>query len=199
MSEFKEKLRQVLLEAESAALMVLGEAAAKQDYEAIDEARAVAQRLRDLAKPQYPAPCPRNNGSSGPRKRPTAAAKSRSRKRAKEYPRFHVADGSLYKTGWSKKHGKEYTHRVPLDRAETIFSALNSIGNTADGPVSVETILKAPEIDMADLLPSYQVYVVLAFLKHHNLVTAVGREGYRLPNAISTRANKLLSELGQNS
>lgn len=178
MNSVENTLAKILTDAEAAALEVLAEAATLGNYAAIDRARGIAEQLRAIGeqvvrKPKVAAP-------------PSRLRKKKSNRRAQtpkkgEYPRFKVEGGSLYKIGWSKKKANQYIHRVPLSKVKQIGQALNTLAGGSD-PVSAEQILELECLNEAGSPPSYQIYIVLAFLKDRGVINSVGREGYLLPN-----------------
>lgn len=189
MNDVKKTLATVLATAETGVLEIIAVAAASGDYAAIDHARAVAERLRDINK---------DMDAMAKMVEPSQPASTKTRRKAQKttpkkgkYPRFHIADESLYKVGWSKKKGDEYVHRVPIGTVKNISGALTQLSAT-QGPVSSEQILDSDFLKDAGNPPSYQVYTVLAFLKERGVIASTGREGFRLTSNIDTRTNELL-------
>ena len=189
MNDLNKTLATVLATAETGVLEIIAVAAASGDYAAIDRARAVAERLRDIN---------REMGATAKMVGPSQPASTKTRRKARkktikkgEYPRFHIADESLYKVGWSKKKGDEYVHRVPIGTVKNISGALTQLSAT-QGPVSSEQILDSDFLKDAGNPPSYQVYTVLAFLKERGIIASTGREGFRLTSNIDSRTSELL-------
>lgn len=189
MNDVNKTLATVLATAETGVLEIIAVAAASGDYAAIDRARAVAERLRDIN---------REMGATAKMVGPFQPASTKTRRKARkktikkgEYPRFHIADESLYKVGWSKKKGDEYVHRVPISTVKNISGALTQLSAT-QGPVSSEQILDSDFLKDAGNPPSYQVYTVLAFLKERGIIASTGREGFRLTSNIDSLTSELL-------
>ena len=132
-----------------------------------------------LVEPSQPAP--KNTRRKARKKTPGKG----------EYPRFHIADESLYKVGWSKKKGNEYVHRVPIGTVKNISGALTQL-SAIQGPVSSDQILDSDFLKDAGNPPSYQVYTVLAFLKERGIIASTGREGFRLTSNIDSLTNELI-------
>ncbi len=191
MNDLQKKLAMVLATAEAGVLEVIAAAAASGDYATIDRARAIAERLRDISRDTSagtkvavaPSPVYMRTQRKTRKKTPKKG----------EYPRFNVADGSLFKVGWSKKKGDQYVHRVPISTVKNISGALEQL-SAAQGPVSTEQILESNFLKDAGNPPSYQVYVVLAFLKERGIIASTGREGFRLSSNIASRTNELLRQ-----
>ncbi len=189
MNDVNKTLATILATAETGVLEIIAVAAASGDYDAIDRARAVAERLRDIN---------REMGDTAKLVEPSQLASKNTRRKAQkktprkgEYPRFHIADESLYKVGWSKKKGNEYVHRVPIGTVKNISSALTQL-SAIHGPVSSEQILDSDFLKDAGNPPSYQVYTVLAFLKDRGIIASTGREGFRLTSNIDSRTSELI-------
>ncbi len=191
-------LSNVLRAAEEDVLEIVALAAKDCDYAMIDKARAVAERLRSLnpdlslasavkveQEERKPAGSKkvRRKSKSGAKKKPTGS-----------YPKFEVANGSLFKIGWSKRKGTEYTHRVPLNRAKEVIEVLDKLSEKVSGIISTEKILESEEFMMAQV-PSYQVYLVLALLRQEKIIVASGRDGYSLPSGIYSQADSLFHTL----
>ena len=193
MNNIEDRLAKILADAEASALMVLAEAAAAGNYAGIDRARAFAEKLRDIG-----AGVDRKlrvaDSRAGRGKQEKAKGKKRSKPPKKgKYPHFKIEDGSLYKIGWSKKKADEYIHRVPLSKVKQIGQALDALAGGSD-PVSAEVILESEFLKNVGSPPSYQIYIVLAFLKDREVITSVGREGFLLPNHPSGSIDAVLSE-----
>ena len=167
---------------------IVAKAAAERNYEIIARALALAERLRKLDPAEELSP------TIAKKKRRLSAKKNHKTSKNEDYPKFTVANGSLYKIGWSKKKDAEYLHRVPIERARQIIGALDQLSTRVDGVLSTEGILDSKEFQMIPF-PSYQVYLVLALLKREKIVVSAGRDGYRLPDNICEYATSLLGSL----
>ena len=191
MNDIEKKLATVLADAEAGVLEIIAAAAASRDYATIDRARAIAERLRDINREVNAGP--RVVESPPPVYMRTQRKKRKTTPKKGEYPRFKVVDGSLFKIGWSKKKGDKYIHRVPIDSVKNISGALEQL-SAIQGPVSSEQILESDFLKDAGNPPSYQVYIVLAFLKERGIIASTGREGFRLSSNIASRTNELLRQ-----
>lgn len=191
MKDIESRLSAIVSTAEASVLELIAMAATAGDYEAIDCARAMAERLRDINTGVASTP----RVVEGPKPSCNRPTKKQRKVRPKkgEYPRYQVADGSLFKIGWSKKKSDQYIHRVPISAVKNISSALEQL-SVSEEPVSSEQILESNALKEAGNPPSYQVYVVLAFLKKRGVITSIGREGFRLPSNVASRVKELLHQ-----
>jgi len=185
------KLAKVLADAETAVLKVLAEAAASRDYVAIDRARVIAEKLRAIREG-----VDRKLGVADLSASPSRQTKTKRKKRANtrkksDYPKYELKSGSLFKFGWSKKKNDEYVHRVPIAVVNLVSHVLQGFsGNT--NPVTSEQIIASDVLK--GRVPSYQVYVVLAFLKDRGIITTAGREGFQMPFNIESQTDEILHE-----
>ena len=189
MDSVENELAKILADAEAAALNVLAEAAALGNYAAIDRARAIAEKLRAIREG-----VDRKSGveesSASPSRRANTKQKKRATTRKKSnYPKYEFKSGSLFKLGWSKKKNHEYVHRVPIAVVNLVSHVLQGFAGTTD-PVSSEQIIASNVLNGS--VPSYQIYVVLAFLKDRGIINAVGREGFQLPFNVESQTDELL-------
>lgn len=196
MNETTKKLTTIMENAETEILEVISLAAKAQDYATIDRARSVAESLRNITSQLKTGTStviePQSASTSLKKKRRSVTSKKG------EYPRFKIADGSLFKTGWSKKKNSEYVQRVPIGKVKKIVAAFEQL-SSEPGPISSEHILESESMENADSPPSYQVYIVLAFLKQEGVIASTGREGFHLSPDIIHRTQELLREAQQAS
>ena len=131
---------------------------------------------------------PANNGYRGPDRidSPGSGAASgagsheaskRRRVRKGEYPKF-LADGDyLKKIGWSKRKGVEYEQRA---HKCVVDHLLQRIGDHPKERFQMDEVLPVYDPDAGQEIPSYQVYLALAWLRSANLAQKHGNEGYSL-------------------
>ena len=130
-----------------------------------------------------------------PNSRPIPETAVSSRKSRPEYPKFHREGERLVKTGWSKKDRKEYQHNTPFSVVEAVAAALRS----TTGKFSMDELLPIQD-STGSTVPSYQAYIVVAWLRQNGAVERIGNNGYitqsdalradmitRLWNALPTR------------
>jgi hypothetical protein len=113
-----------------------------------------------------------------------------------EYPKFLRDGEELLKIGWSKRTWANYRHKAPKRVVHALAKALLAKGKSGARFVMEEVLpLRDPESTID--VPSYQAYLILAWLRKENLVVQHGREGYslrpevNLPDAIEERWNHL--------
>ncbi len=93
----------------------------------------------------------------------------------------------MVKVGWSKKANDEYEHRAPRTAALAFVEHLAS-RTSARQVFEIEPLLPVPD-GRGGELPSYQVYLALAWLRHAGAVQKKGREGYlRVTNPLDGSA-----------
>jgi hypothetical protein len=104
---------------------------------------------------------------------------SKPRRSSSQYPKFRRQAESLVKVAWSKKERKEYEQKAPKKVIDHVALDLARRGANSD-IVAVDQIVPLIGAEDGREVPSYQVYVVLAWLRALELVEVVGRQGYRL-------------------
>lgn len=113
---------------------------------------------------------------------PTDDSQSRDARVAKGrevYPRFEREADRLIKIGWSKKDRRAYEHRAPKSVIGIVGKALSS---KRPGKVfTMDQFLPFKDSSGAEI-PSYQAYLVLAWLRDLRIVQRRGKEGYVLRN-----------------
>jgi hypothetical protein len=113
------------------------------------------------------------------------------------YPRFRRDRSHLVKVGWSKKSRQEYEHRAPFDVVVAVaarFEERTSGGRT----VSVDELLPLVAGDRGDPVPSYQIYLAIAWLRSERLLNRIGRKGYAsaAPGELAAGARERWEEMG---
>lgn len=112
------------------------------------------------------------------RAEPAVRAASIGRRRRDQYPRFERHADRLMKLGWSKKDRAEYEHRAPLETVRSVVSKLSS-SVRKDGYLRMEDVLPIVSPDGTEI-PSYQAYLVLAWLREMGVFQRQGNDGYKL-------------------
>lgn len=118
------------------------------------------------------------NASSSPRRRvPASVAATKSPKKTSKYPYFEIEDGWIGKVGWSKKNREEYRHYAPVSAAVAIAEHVDTTQN--GGRVwTVEDLGEVVDAETGEALPSYQLYLVIAWMRSAGLLIKQGRSGY---------------------
>ena len=179
--DHSDRIRSILTDADQRLLELIGRAATAGDLLGVDVTRGVAGRLRSLRESlengavvsRQDFTRERRSGSSSKRKRP---------KKETTFPRFEVRNATLYRIGWSKKKNEQYEHKVPHDTVTEVVNAMVSLTQSGSGPFTVEQIARRTDQTSSVSVPSYQVYVVIGWLRAHNLIEQIGRNGYQMPS-----------------
>jgi hypothetical protein len=98
------------------------------------------------------------------------------RQKSGEFPKFEIERDRLVKVGWSKKDRKIYEHRAERNLVQAASLHLARVTNQE--VFKMDEILPISLEDGADV-PSYQAYLVLAWLRHVGLVEKQGKDGYQ--------------------
>jgi hypothetical protein len=139
--------------------------------------------------PAHPPASAGEKGTASPRpagsqRRNAGSRKSKTRCSATaqkgQYPTFLREGDALVKIGWSKSDKSTYEHRAPRRAIELLVAALSHVGASGQRFTMEDLLpLRDPQ-DQSDV-PSYQAYLVLAWLRKENLIVQHGRQGYSLP------------------
>lgn len=171
----------VLTTAEQGLRALVEEAAREGRYGDVVRLAEAAQTLRRLIGASDPPPV-ETDRDERPETHPSRArtgVKSRGPKSA-EYPKFEVDGDRLVKVGWSKREKAEYQHKASRDVALCTFLQLGK-----DRPTDPFRMEEQFPIRMTDgtEVPTYQSYLVLAWLRHIGYVEKVGKDSYRWADA----------------
>lgn len=110
------------------------------------------------------------------------------------YPRFRRDGSYLVKVGWSKKSRQEYEHRALADVVLAIAAGLDD--RAIEGrTVSADEL--APATADGQEIPSYQLYLALAWLRSERLLNRIGRKGYTsaAPGELAAKARERWEEM----
>jgi hypothetical protein len=165
--------------------ILVADAASSSMYDEIDRLTAIARSLNEMALSSASAQRLDRLADVGASSLTVARKPSPSRTRrpaAKaDYPKFARDGENLVKTGWSKKRREEYVHRAHSNQAESVVLFLAGHGR-ANGTIPIDDILGVRDRRGAEM-PSYQVYLTLAWLRKEGLVERRGRNGYAVLDA----------------
>jgi len=93
-----------------------------------------------------------------------------------QYPKFLRDGDRLIKLGWSKKDRREYEHKAPADVCKAICFRL---ADAVEGQVfRMEDFFPIANADGQEI-PTYQSYLVLAWLRSLSLIERTAKDGYR--------------------
>jgi hypothetical protein len=189
MENLKEKIEAVLTKAENELQEVIVEAAKAGDYRGVDAGRAAAVEICNLKarilKPSSKGELKTESNVSRAKKKVATKRHGRGK-----YPKFEVKNDSLVRIGWSKKEKREYTHKVPKRVLYETVEVMGRLAQGETGPFMAEKIIEQVNNADSEAIPSYQIYVVIGFLRKLNCIKQIGREGYDIPMELLTRAKK---------
>jgi hypothetical protein len=174
----------ILREAEGRLRESVSRAVAEGRYDDVvqlaDLARQIGALLGSTAHPDVPVEgvgkvvSAHRSAAGG---KPTASpARARDLKRGR-YPQFVREGAYLVKIGWSKRARAEYEHKAPQEAVLAFSDGLLRAGRR----VTVDEMMPVKLPDGREI-PSYQVYLSLAWLRGCGLVAQHGRNGYSVPN-----------------
>lgn len=104
---------------------------------------------------------------------PTKPAK---RQGLMKFPKFETERDRLIKIGWSKKDKIPYEHRAAKDLVRTVSLHLAEV---PDKDLFKMDDLLPIRLDDDSEVPSYQAYLVLAWLRYIGLIDKQGKDGYQ--------------------
>ena len=171
----------IIQEAEKKLTDHMHEALDRSAFEDVAAIAAVSARLRSLIDdadgPAVETGSTVSNNVEVERGRRAKRRSSRgASKRAKDdYPRFERDNNRLVKIGWSKRERAEYAHKAPRTAVEAVVMALRANGHNV---FSMEELLPITTASNGEV-PSYQAYLVTAWLRACGAVEREGRGGYR--------------------
>jgi len=177
------KAAELLRQTEQRFQELIGEASSAGRYPDVVRLASVAEEVGQLAE-RLSSGGDKEEPSSSSQKSPKPSGKKRKprkKKRAKEYPKFFRSDDELVKVGWSKKNKKEYRHTAPRRLALPLAQGIVQAGG-AGGKVVTDDFFPLEDPKDHSEVPSYQTYIVLAWLVEAGIVEKHGRQGYTLSN-----------------
>lgn len=99
------------------------------------------------------------------------------------YPKFHVEHDTLVKSAWSKTKGSEYEHRAPVAQVEAVVNTVRDIVRTK-AVFTADEVHKRIEVT-DDEVPSYQIYLALAWLRSIGILGRSGRANFVIKDQLS--------------
>jgi len=166
-----QKAQTILATAEQSLRTLLEEAARDGRYADVVQLAETAQTLRQLI--ESPAPPTPTDHQETLGSRPSTRSKS---SKAIEYPKFEIDGDRLIKIGWSKREKAEYQHKAARDVALCTYLQLGRDRPT--DPFRMEEQFPIRMADGSDV-PTYQSYLVLAWLRYIGSIEKVGKDSYR--------------------
>lgn len=105
------------------------------------------------------------------------ASTTKSAKKASKYPYFEVDEAWIGKVGWSKKNREEYRHYAPFSAATALAEHIDR--TQKPGRVwTVEDLGDVVDPEAGEAMPSYQLYLLIAWMRSADLLAKQGRSGY---------------------
>ena len=183
-----EQARKLLEQTETSLRELIGRALSQQLYSAVAVIAAMADAVDRLLRESQIGSTPSTIAALGEAEsidrispaRPSALGRSR-----RNYPRFERHGDKVVKIAWSKRDRAEYEHKAPrriLDLLIEAIRARKGAGAKFDAP----DILPLKDAKSRREVPSYQSYLILAWLRHEGVITKHGREGYTLKVTAAT-------------
>jgi len=114
-----------------------------------------------------------------------AGTRSGRTKAAMHYPRFEREASRLVKIGWSKRDGRPYEHKAPREVINLVERAVLREAKD-NGDFVIDEIMPVKGADALEV-PSYQVYLVIAWLRDLGFVERRGKVGYRVNRQLLTK------------
>ena len=114
-----------------------------------------------------------------------------SRQKTAKFPQFERDGDKLIKIGWSKRDKRIYEHRAPYEVVVLLGAAISRRGKRNE-PFTMDQILPLRKKDGSET-PSYQTYLVLAWLRSLDIVERQGDGGYALADV--SIDNEMLTRL----
>lgn len=159
---------------------LITESVAAQNYEDVALLASIARSLLNTTGPtadaQVPTPeAERSTFEGSPSSSPSApiAATIKTLSPTSGFPRFEREGNRLVKIGWSKKDKATYEHKTPVSAVMAVSDAMAA----KNGKFEMDQVLPVKDAEQSDV-PSYQAYIVLAWLRHEGVVQRNGNDGY---------------------
>lgn len=184
MTNYTERAHKIVLHAEIEIRSLIEECARGGNYTAVSELANLANSLGRLTE-----------GSETRATAPETPRVTKSLVRKKDYPRFVRSGERLVKIGWSKKRAAAYEHKVPR---EMVARVIRAISDTAR-PGKAFTVDSLPLVSKSgangEEPPTYQAYVVIAWLRQLGALQKQGRDGYILVKGLADTLERGWSDL----
>lgn len=197
MKNLIEKIEAVLTKAENELQEVIVEAAKTGDYRGVDAGRAAAVEICNI-KARILKPSSKGELKSESNVSRTKKKVATKRHVRGKYPKFEIKNDTLVRIGWSKKERREYTHKVSKRVFVETVEVMGRLAQGGAGPFMAETIIEQvnnAEYAESETIPSYQIYVVIGFLRKLNCIKQIGREGYDIPIDLAKKAESAWGNL----
>lgn len=182
------KAAEILSRAEAELRALIQEQLTQGLYGEVAATALMADSLLRLVTGQDRPRSPSSPGVASPRFTGAAATgtpDSPRRRSSKDYPQFARDGERLVKIAWSKRERAEYEHRAPRHVVQNLIDAVHK--KKGEGKLfEAADILPVKDSATRQEIPSYQIYLALAWLRHVGLVSKKGRDGYVLKSAATS-------------
>jgi hypothetical protein len=170
---------------------LVADAAGEGDYVAVEKINDLAKAISALASegrsiaessitPTSRTTYAASNGGQTGASTAARPAGRKTRPPVDEYPKFFRRGDELVKVGWSKSDRREYNHRAPRSTVEAAAAAVRQVGSKGK-MFNGDALLPLKDPTTGSVVPDYQAYVALAWLRHLGLVEQHGRRsGYSI-------------------
>lgn len=107
----------------------------------------------------------------------TTAVQSNKKRKTSKYPSYEIGDDWIGKVGWSKRNRKEYRHYASISAAIALAKHIDK--TQQPGHVwTVDDLGDVIDSETDEVLPSYQIYLIIGWMRFTDLVLKQGRSGY---------------------
>lgn len=175
--------RAILQSAERGLRSLMESAIQKGRYAEVADLAELAQALGRISSgpisdnPERSSADQIKTGAAMPPVHPAAKGQTKKSKSVGvEFPKFERDSDRLVKIGWSKKDKSKYEHKASRDAVLSVY--LRLAGIAAAGPFKMEDAFPITLADGSEI-PSYQSYLVLAWLRQSGQVEKLGKDSYR--------------------
>ena len=189
----------VIRNAERSLQKLISEALASNNYDAVGEIALLADKVANLlpklegsegsaipvdvslSEPEKPVAIKTSDDQQMSSVLPVGSntgkrQKPRDAKKKVNYPAFVRDEDRLVKIGWSKKSKDEYEHRIPKDAVMGLLGRLNEVVDPKK-IFDIDSLFPVRDSN-GEEVPAYQVYAVIAWLRHISVIEKKGRDGY---------------------
>lgn len=175
---FLQQAQTIIRDAEKQLRTLIRTALEDRGYSDVAHLAEIAQSLERLAGPQHSSTeaMERDTLRSKDGRSPRKLATTKPTEKPAKYPTFKIEGDRLVKIGWSKKNKAEYVHKASFDVALSVFLRVGHAASLESFRVEDQFPIRLPdEIEV----PSYQSYLVLAWLRNKGYIEKVGKDSYQ--------------------
>lgn len=129
------------------------------------------------------------NAKSKPSIKRTRRAKRSKKSRA--YPKYQIVGTTLVRLGWSKKTREEYSHKVPRSAYDQVSAAIDRVVSNGKKVFTADDVAAVLASEDCEHVPSYQMYIVIGYLKDNDALMAESRGKYKSEQPIGEFASSV--------